>query len=164
MKEAGFSRGLEREGADALLDAGVSVPLCELHLPFVKKTWHLRVTMKRPRLGGMMAIAREWLKTGTTAKQMWEFSKEEEMKFLSEHGAEVSRMIAWTVCRGAIARRWLVRPVAWCVREWMEPKYMLSAVKHYVQLLSVDPFLVIIASAEAVNPMKLRTSHERKGS
>lgn len=164
MDEARLAREIEREGAEALLDAGVSVPLMEWHLPFFRKPLRLRVTMRRPRLGGMMAIAREWLGTGVTAEQMWSFTKEEEMRFLAEHGGAVSRVVAWTLCRGWVGRKLLVGPVSWAVRQWMEPRYMVSVMKRYVGLMGTDPFLSIIVSAEAMNPMKLRTSRVRKGS
>lgn len=164
MDEARLARQIEREGAEALLDVGVSVPLGEWRVPLLRKTVQLRVTMRRPRLGGMVAIAREWLRTDTTAEQMWNFSKEEEMRFIADHGREVSRIVAWTLCRGWLARRLLVCPVAWAVRQWMQPRHMVSVMKRYVALMGTDPFLSIIASAEAANPMKLRTSQEAKGS
>ena len=41
-------RRIQKEGAEALLNAGVSVPLKEFRLPFKKKPVRLRVTMKRP--------------------------------------------------------------------------------------------------------------------
>mgnify|MGYP006871084853 CR=1 FL=1 len=39
---------IQREGADALLDIGVSVPLKAFRLPWRKTPVELRVTMKRP--------------------------------------------------------------------------------------------------------------------
>lgn len=159
-----LARGLERKGAETLLDIGVTVPIGVWRLPFRRKPVALRVRMRRPRLGGMMAIAREWLKTGVTAEELWQMSKEDELRYLADHGREVSRMIAWTLVRGTIGRRLLVGPVAWAVREWMEPRWMMAAMKKYVGLLSTDPFLSIIASAEAMNPLKPRASQGRKGS
>lgn len=41
-------RQIQREGADALLDIGVSVPLKAFRLPWRKTPVELRVTMKRP--------------------------------------------------------------------------------------------------------------------
>lgn len=37
---------IQREGADALLDIGVSVPLKAFHIPFRKSPLELRVTMR----------------------------------------------------------------------------------------------------------------------
>ena len=45
-------RHIQMEGADALLDAGVTIPLMRLRLPFRKKPIEIRLTMKRPCLSG----------------------------------------------------------------------------------------------------------------
>lgn len=89
------ARLIQREGAAALLDRGVSVPLKDIRLPFCKPL-RLRVVMRRPRLGGLMRLAREYLLLGVTAAQIEAFSKEEEMAFIATHGKQVSRMIALT--------------------------------------------------------------------
>ena len=101
-------RLVQAEGTAALLDRGVSVPLKELRIPLVKKPLKLRVVMRRPRLGGLIRLARVYLSLGVTAEQMKKFTKEEEMAFLAAHGKEISRMIAYTLCRGWISRRLLV--------------------------------------------------------
>lgn len=159
-----FIRALEREGAEALLDAGITVPVGSLRLPFMKAPFQIRVTLRRPCLGGMIAIAREWLSTDTTLDAVWSMSHEQEMEFLTRHGRALSRMVALCFCRSPLSRRLMVRPVAWAVRQWMQPAVMSSVVKRFIGLMSTDPFLNIIASAEAMNPMKLRASQEEKGS
>lgn len=157
-------RQIEREGAEALLDIGVSVPLKSLRLPFRKRRVEIRVTMKRPTLGGQIRIAREWLKMGVTSEAMWKMSKEEEMRFIAEKGKGVSRMIALTICRGWWSRKLLTGAVAWAIRNWMETEYLSAVMKKFVGLMGTDPFIPIIRSAEAANPMKLRLSRRRKGS
>lgn len=157
-------RQIEKEGAEALLDTGLSVPLKELHLPFFKKSFHLRVTMHRPTLAGQIRIAKEWLAMGVTSEEMWHFTKEEEMQFLVKHGKKISRMVAYTLCRGWISRHLLVGLTAWAVRNWMENKYLISVIKKFVGLMGTDSFTSIIKSAETVNPMKLRKSQKKKGS
>lgn len=157
-------RQIEKEGAEALLDTGLSVPLKELHLPFFKKSLHLRVTMRRPTLAGQIRIAKEWLAMGVTSEEMWHFTKEEEMQFLVKHGKKISRMVAYTLCRGWISRHLLVGLTAWAVRNWMENKYLISVTKKFVGLMGTDSFTSIIKSAETVNPMKLRKSQKKKGS
>lgn len=157
-------RQIEKEGAEALLDTGLSVPLKELHLPFFKKSFHLRVTMRRPTLAGQIRIAKEWLAMGVTSEEMWHFTKEEEMQFLVKHGKKISRMVAYTLCRGWISRHLLVGLTAWAVRNWMENKYLISVIKMFVGLMGTDSFTSIIKSAETVNPMKLRKSQKKKGS
>ena len=157
-------RQIEKEGAEALLDTGLSVPLKELHLPFFKKPILLRVTMRRPTLAGQIRIAKEWLAMGVSHEEMWHFSKEEEMQFLAKHGKKLSRMVAYTLCRGWISRHLLVGLTAWAVRNWMESKYLVSVTKKFVGLMGTDSFTDIIKSAETVNPMKLRKSQKKKGS
>ena len=142
---------IQREGADALLDIGVSVPLKAFHIPFRKSPLELRVTMRRPYMG-------------ITSEEMWGFSKEEEMQFLASHGKAVSRMVAYTLCRGPFSRRVLLRPVAWLIRNFMEQRYLVGAIKRFVSLMGTDPFIPIIRSAERTNPMSLRLSQRKKGS
>jgi len=114
---------IQREGADALLDIGVSVPLKAFHIPFRKSPLELRVTMRRPYMSGQILFARTYLSMGITSEEMWGFSKEEEMQFLASHGKAVSRMVAYTLCRGPFSRRVLLRPVAWLIRNFMEQAF-----------------------------------------
>ena len=162
--DAATERMVQREGAAALLDRGVSVPLKDIRIPFRKKPLKLRVVMRRPRLGGLMRLARVYLGLGVTAEQMGKFTKEEEMAFLATHGKEISRMVAYTLCRGWISRRLLVGVTAWAVRNWMAPEYLDAAMRKFILLLGTDPFTSIIRSAGRMNPMKLRLSQRRKGS
>ena len=159
-----LERLVQAEGTAALLDRGVSVPLKEVHLPFRKKPFRIRLTLRRPRLGGLMRLARLYLTLGTTADEMQQFTKEQEMAFLAKHGKTLSLMIACMLCRGWWARHLLFRPAAWWIRHYMEPLYIWAVVRHFVLLLGTAPFMSIIRSAETTNPMKLKLSHKRKGS
>ena len=163
MKET-VCRQIQIEAADALLNAGISVPLKEFHLPLKKKPVRLRLKMKRPYMSGQIKIARTYLSMGVTSEQMWTFTKEQEMDFLAKHGKKVSRMIAYTVCRSLFARKFLLKPTAWIVRNFMCNDYLLGMMKRFVLLMGTDPFIPIIKSAERTNPMKLRMSQKRKGS
>lgn len=157
-------RRIQQEGAEALLDAGVSVPLKEVRLPFRKEPIRLRVTMKRPTMSGQLHIARTYLSMGVTAKEMETFTKEEEMAFLANHTKAVSRIIAYALCRGYLARHLFVGVTAWAVRNLMDQRYLMVAFMTFVRLMGTRPFTSIIRSAEMSNPMNLRLSHERKGS
>lgn len=136
-------RLVQAEGTAALLDRGVSVPLKELRIPFRKKPLKMRVVMRRPRLGGLIRLARVYLSLGVTADEMKKFTKEEEMAFLAAHGKEISRMIAYTLCRGWISRRLLVGVTAWVVRNWMAPEYLDAAMRRFIFLLGTDPLRVL---------------------
>ena len=155
---------IQREGADALLDIGVSVPLKSVRIPFKKSPLELRVTMKRPCMSGQLLIARTYLSMGVTSEEMWNFTKEEEMQFLVKHGKKVSRMIAYMICRGFFARKFGVCLTAWFIRNFMTNEYQLEVMKKFVSLMGTDPFIPIIRSAEMTNPMRLRLSQGKKGS
>lgn len=155
---------IQREGADALLDIGVSVPLKSFRIPLRKSPVELRVTMKRPYMSGQILFARTYLSMGVTSEDMWNFDKEQEMRFLAEHGKKVSRMLAYTICRGAFSRRFLLWAVSWFLRNFVEQRYLVGTVKRFISLMGTDPFIPIIRSAERTNPMKLRTSQKKKGS
>lgn len=154
-------RIIQHEGAAALLDRGVSVPLKDIHVPFIKRPIKLRVTMRRPRMGGLMRLAQVYLSLGVTAAEIKQFTKEE-MAFIALHGKRISRMIAYTLCRGWWSRHFLVGFTAWWVRNWMEKEYLEAAMHNFIMLLGTDPFTSIIRSAEKMNPMKLRLKLSQK--
>ena len=60
---------IQREGADALLDIGVSVPLKAFHIPFRKSPLELRVTMRRPYMSGQILFARTYLSMGSPVRR-----------------------------------------------------------------------------------------------
>lgn len=163
MDEAVIKR-IQKEGAEALLNTGVSVPLKEFRIPFTKKHVRLRVTMKRPCMSGQLRVARTYLSMGVTSAEMEKYTKEEQMKFLLEHGKSVSRLLAYTICQGYISRHLFIGLTAWFVRNFMEHKYLMNAFRTFVRLMGTDPFINIIRSVERANPMKLRLSQRRKGS
>ena len=159
MKES-VVRRIQKEGADALLNAGVSVPLKEFKLPFKKKPVQLRVTMKRPYMSGQLI----YLSMGVTSKQMSAFTKEEEMKFIVEHSKAISRIIAYTICQGYVSRHLFVGVVAWFIRNFVEDRYIHVSFRTFIGLMGTKSFMNIIRSVEVSNPMRLRRSQKGKGS
>lgn len=157
-------RQIQIEAADALLNAGISVPLKEFRLPFKKEPVRLRVTMKRPYMSGQIRIARTYLSMNVKAADMENFTKEQEMAFLVEHGVAISRIIAYTICVGFISQRLFVGLVAWFIRHFVEHRYMMLVFKTFTRLMGSRPFTTIIRSAEMANPLKRRLSHKGKGS
>lgn len=157
-----IARAIQREAADALLDRGLSIPLKEFRLPLRKRPVRLRVTLKRPYMSGQIRFARTYLSMGVTAERMAAFSKEEEMAFMAEHGGKVAAMLADAICVGAV-RRLFVRAVAWFVRNCVEHRMLMAAMRKLVSLMSTDPFIPIIRSAERTNPLKPRLSRDAEG-
>lgn len=152
-------RVIQQEAAEALLNVGVSLPLKELRLPFRRKPVVLRVTMRRPCMSGQIEIARTYLSMGVSSAEIENFSKEEQMRFLADHGEKICRMIALT-----LGNKSLARPLTWFVMHFVRYEYQLAAVRKFVSLMGTDPFIPIIRSAEKTNPMRLRLSQRKRGS
>ena len=146
-----MNRAIEKEAAEALLDRGVSVPFKDIRLPFRKKPLKVRITMKR-------------LEMDTTAEEVRTLPKLEQMRFMARHGKRLSRIIAYTVCRGYISRHLFVELTAWLVRNFVAYRYQVAATEQFERLMGTGPFMSIIRSAERTNPMKLRLSQGKKGS
>ena len=154
---------IEMECADALLDSGVSVPLKRWKLPWMKSTLEVRVTMKRPRLRGQILLAREYLKMGV--EPGWQpKDKIEELNFVAEHGKAVSRLLAYTVCRGYVSRHVGIGVTAWMLRNLVEWKYLMALFRTFERLMGTKDFMRIISSAARANPMTPRLSQARMGS
>lgn len=158
--DAHIIKKIQREGAEALLNAGVSLPLMDFKVPFRKTPLCLRVTMRRPTLGALLKIASLYLEMETTSEQLRSMTFDEQMAWLAKHGKKLSHILALTM-----PQRWLPTSVlSWVVRRWMKHEYQMAAMEKFVSLLGTDPFIPIIKSAEGTNPMKLRLSQRRKGS
>ncbi len=153
-------RKIQREGAEALLDAGVSLPLKDLRIPFRKEPLRFRLTMKRPTLARQIKIAHAYLTLDTTAEELEKMDQEGQMAFLARHGKTLSRIIALTM-----ERWWLpVWLLSWLVRHLMKWEYQKAAFAQFVLLMGTQSFIPIIRSAEMTNPMKLRLSQGKRGS
>ncbi len=153
-------RTIQRAGADALLDTGVSLPLYDFRIPLRKAPLHLRLTMKRPTLSKQIKIARTYLNMGITSEELQQLDHNGQMRFIAEHGSKLSDLIALTV-----DSRWLpLWLISWIVRRFVKWEYQKAAFDKFVSLIGTDPFMNIIRSAEMMNPMKLRLSHGKKGS
>ena len=153
-------RQVQREGAEALLNVGASLPLKDFRVPFRKEPLRLRLTMRRPTLACQIQIAHTWLSVGMTLEEFEKLDYDGQMRFLAEHGRKLSRMIALTM-----QHWWLPTCVlSWLIRHYVEWKYMKGAFVKFVALMGTESFMPIIRSAEIANPMKLRLSHRKKGS
>lgn len=158
-----MDRKVELEASEALLDIGVSIPLIRLKIPFVKKPLAIRLTMRRPKLGNQIRIARKFLSLGVTYEQMQAMSKDEQMQFLARHGKTVVQMVALTILRGKLSG--IFAPVlAWLLLWLADDTFLLLANLHFIPLMGTQHFTNIIKSCEWSNPLQPRLSHERKGS
>lgn len=157
------ARMVQREASEALLDRGVSLPLREFRLPFMRRALRLRVTMRRPRLEDQIRISRLYLSMDVSPGEMESFSVRERMEFMARHGVTLSRMVALTLCRGAFSRH-LERPVAWFLRVWVDHRFLVGALEEFISLMGSQAFTSVIRSVDRANPMRPRLSQRRKGS
>lgn len=158
--DARIIRQIQREGAEALLDVGVSVPLLDIKLPFRKRPIPIRLTMARPTLGALIEMARIWLSVGMTLEEFRNLDFEGQLSFLVHHGKKLSRMLALSV-----RQRWVpVCLLAWAIRRWVPWVYQKGILEKYVSLMGTRSFLPIISAVSRMNPMNLRLSHSKKGS
>ena len=103
-------RRFDVEAADALLDTGVSLPFFKI---FGRE---VRLTMKRPYLGGLIRYSKLYRELGYTFDEIEAFSNDQALRFVAEHGWRLSRMIALMICRGLWSGPLFVRPLSWLVR------------------------------------------------
>ncbi len=151
---------VEIEAAEALLDIGVSLPFFKI--PFIRKT--VRLKMGRPCLGGQIRLARLYLQTGITFEQMQQFTHHEELAYMAMHGVKVSKMVALTICRGALSGFLFSGILAWLLRWFVDDVYLRAANLQFLKLLGTKSFTTIISSISMTNPMKPRLSQNAKGS
>ncbi len=158
--EAHLIQQIQREGAEALLDVGVSVPLLDLKLPFKRRPVPVRLTMTRPTLGTLIEMAKIWLSTGMTLEEFRGLDFDGQLSFLVHHGKKLSRMLAL-----AVRQRWVpVGVLSWAIRRWVPWVYQKGIFEKFVTLMGTESFLPIISAVERMNPMKLRLSHSKRGS
>lgn len=144
---------IEQETAEALLDVGVSAPIKEYRLPWRKRPWVLRLTMRRPYLGGQIRIAREYLKMGVKVEQVDAMSHDEQMAFIATHGHRLSRMVALTICRGYLSGIVLAPLLAYYLRHAVDPHILVACFTRFVALMGIGDFGTIIRLSQALNPM-----------
>lgn len=155
-----MKRNIEQEAAELLLDAGVSLPL--LRIPIVGT---IRITMRRPTLGGIIRITHLVQRLGVTVQQIEAFTVEEKQRFLLEHGQTLARIIALAVCRGYLAGKLLAPMLSKAILWWMPYEYILQAQMVFIAYLSeVKGFLPIISLVEQLNPLKPSLSQQKKRS
>jgi len=150
---------LERAAAEALLDAGVSLPLKSISLPWLKSPLTLRITLRRPYLGTQIRMARRFLKMGVKYDEMRKLDKDGELQFLAAHGKSLSRLVADLLWRGRISSALFGGLTACFLRRFVDERYLLAAVTQFALLSDLSAFGNIIRLVERMNPMTPRLSH-----
>jgi hypothetical protein len=145
---------IEAEVADSLLDAGVSVPLKAIRLPWRRdKPIVFRFTMRIPCFGNRIRIARLHMKLGITSAEMAGWDEHQRVRFLAEHGWELLRMAALMFLRGKISGYLFQYPVAWMLGWMVESVYIEALWSKFITLLETTSFETTIRSLERTNPL-----------
>lgn len=111
---------------------------------------------------GSDSAGEEYLKMGVAPG--WQAKdKVEELAFVAEHGKAVSRLLAYTVCRGYVSRHVGIGVTAWVLRNFVEWRYLTAMFRTFERLMGTKDFMRIISSTARANPMTPRLSQARKG-
>ena len=154
----------ERLKASALmLDMGVAIPVRPFRFLYRKRKPR-RVIMRTPGLGGMMRISNLYLRMGVSHEEMKEYTYEQSLKLMAEHGKTISRIVAHALVRGPLLGRLLNRFVAWWLRWYVHPLFLQEAMYQLVTMIDPKSFQTIISLVETMNPMKPNLSHSNSGS
>lgn len=153
----------ELKASALMLDMGVAIPVRPFKFLYRKRKPR-RVIMRTPGLGCLMRIGHLYARIGVSRKELEEYTFEQSMQFVVEHGIDLSRIVAYTLVRGSFWGKWLNRPVAWWLRWRVHPAFLQEAMFQLLAMLDPKSFQTTISSAEMVNPMKPNLSHSRSGS
>lgn len=156
-----MKRNVELEAAEVLLDVGILLPLLRFRLPGGRERV-LRVTMRRPCLGGQMRIVRHYLKLGITAREWDAFSEDEERAFFDRHAKRLSLILALTICRGYLSGLLLAPVVAWLIRWKVPSEYRIEAQRWFRRMRGTRDFTSIIESAERIDPFRYEASRPKR--
>lgn len=146
-----------------MLDMGVAIPVRPFKF-LCRKRKPRRVIMRTPGLGGMIRISNLFLSMGVTHADMEEYTCEQSMKLVAEHGKTISRIVAYALVRGPLLGRLLNRFVAWWLRWFVHPMFLQEAMYQLVTMIDPKSFLTTISLVETMNPMKPNLSHSNSGS
>lgn len=147
----------ELASAELLLDVGVSVAVRPLRF-LAKRIPFKRLTIRRPYMGGIIAISRYYAALGVTTDEFKAYSGDQKIKFIAEHGRTVSFLVACTICRGWISYRTLRWLAAWWLRWRVHPDVLGELMLVILSQVNTAPFQNTITSAEALNLTKPRLS------
>jgi hypothetical protein len=148
----------ELKAAGLLLDQGVAIPLRPLRFLDVRKQPRM-VTIRHPYAGGLIRMSQQFSAIGVTHEEMKDYSIDQNMSFIAEHGKAVSHLVAGAIVRSDFGYRLLGGLVAWWLRWRVHPVFLSEAMYQLRENVHINPFNHIIRSAQAINLMKPRLSH-----
>lgn len=78
-------------------------------------------------------------------------------------GKAVSRLLAYTVCRGYVSRHVGIGVTAWVLRNFVEWRYLTAMFQTFERLMGTKDFMRIISSTARANPMTPTTEPGKEG-
>ncbi len=158
-----MNRIIELEAAEALLDAGISLPLLRMRLLFLSRARAAHRNAS-PFWGTQMRIARLYLRQGIGAQKLAAATAEEEMAFFDEHPKELSQMVALTVCRGYLSGLILAPVVAFRALACSAREYLVEAQRRFSRLRATRISGILSSGPNRRIPFRPGVSHRRSGS
>lgn len=148
----------ELRASEMLLDLGVAIPLRPLRF-FNSEKKPRTVTVRRPYPGGLIRMSRQRMKIGVTHKEMEDYTTDQNIAFIAEHGKAASLIVAGAIVRGYLTYKLFGRSVAWWLRWRVHPVFLSEAMFQLMENADIRPFKNIIKLAEAMSLTKPRLSH-----
>ncbi|MGV3705449.1 MAG: hypothetical protein ACO1NU_08725 [Arcticibacter sp.] len=154
----------ELKAADTLLERGVRVKIRAplLLRIFRKKT--ISLVIKQPTWGTMLRVSRLYLKMGISSEELKGISVEKAIELMSKNGKGFSKIIACLLLNGYITYFLFNRPLAFFLRESMEPNRMAALVELIILFGGVEDFMNTIRSVSTTIVTAPNLSPENQGS
>ena len=89
--------------------------------------------------------------------------KVEELAFVAEHGKAVSRLLAYTVCRGYVSRHVGIGVTAWVLRNFVEWRYLTAMFQTFERLDGHEGFYAYYQLDSAGEPDDSETEPGKEG-
>ncbi|MFA6729074.1 MAG: hypothetical protein WCS17_12800 [Prevotella sp.] len=148
----------ELTSSELLLDIGISVAVRPLNF-LNRKIPFRRIVLRRPHLGGIIAICRYRAMMGISAEGFKALEVDKRLDFVAKNGLLMSLLVACTICRSWLSYHLFRRIVAWWLRWRVHPDVLGELMLITLSQTDTTPFQTIISSAEAMNVLRPRLSH-----
>ncbi|MDR0836423.1 MAG: hypothetical protein LBN11_07600 [Tannerella sp.] len=149
----------ELKASELILDMGVAVPIRPLRF-FDRKKEPRKIVIRRPYMGGLIRMCRQFLQIGITCEEMKEYTADQNIEFVARHGKAVSLIVAGAIARGYFTYRLFGPLVAWWLRWRVHPVFLSEAMFQLMQNADIGPFKNTIKLVQSLNVMKPRLSRQ----
>jgi hypothetical protein len=147
----------EMKASGMILDLGVPIPLRPLRFLDAKRKPRT-IIIRQPYSGGLIRMSRQFSEIGVTHEEMKDYTIDQNMAFIAEHGKAAARIVAGSIVRGFFTYPIFGRIVAWWLLWRVHPVFLSEALFQLRENVNINPFKNIIRSAQALNLMKPRLS------